>query len=299
MNDTNKQPNYNIYFDRDNIKDALVCMNEYGYCVIRKMIGLKLVEELKYSIDEIMDPARDLPQASNRYHVQFAEESKPLWKLMNHAPYLNYLSQVHQTNNLCLHRSAAILRTAGESCGTWHTDWRGHIKEPRTPNDILNRYSLPSGNWFYLNGSHPDYSGIAVIEKSHIKDWKGPEGFEFNPNKTSFHPTGDFIENGYKKMDVPGCIEVIADPGDLICFAPLTWHTNMATEERRYSCGIGFRPKSIKIKAPWPLPITAQRMIERLPKHLKSYANGYTGIDVQWRANPRIALPKNGKNDTF
>ena len=41
MNHANQQPNYNIYFDRDNIKDALVCMNEYGYCVIRKMIDLK------------------------------------------------------------------------------------------------------------------------------------------------------------------------------------------------------------------------------------------------------------------
>jgi hypothetical protein len=31
-------PAYNIYFDREDINGALVCLNEYGYCVIRKMI---------------------------------------------------------------------------------------------------------------------------------------------------------------------------------------------------------------------------------------------------------------------
>ena len=281
----NHQPSYNIYFDRDEIQDANTCMNEYGYCVIRKMIDQELVEELKHSINEIIDPERDLTPASNRYHMAFAEECKPLWKLLDHAPYLNYLHQVYQTNNLCLHRSAAILRTTGEPCGTWHTDSCAHIEKPKIANDILNRYSLPSGSWFYLNGSHPDHSGIAVIENSHCPNWNGPEGFEFTPNRRRFHPIGDAMDSEYNKMDVRGYIAVVAEPGDLICFAALTWHTNMATNERRYSCGIGLRPKSIKIDAPWPLPVTAQRMIDELPEHLKPYADGYTGYDGQWKAD--------------
>ena len=39
-------PNYNIYFDVNNFKGAIKCINEYGYCVIRKMIGEELVKEL-------------------------------------------------------------------------------------------------------------------------------------------------------------------------------------------------------------------------------------------------------------
>ena len=88
----------------------------------------------------------------------------------------------------------------------------------------------------------------------------------------------------YDGMAVPGCVPVRADPGDLICFAALAWHANMATRERRYSCGIGFRPRSFRIDAPWPLPASARALAERLPERLKHYMEGYVGFDGEWRA---------------
>lgn len=278
------QPDYNVYFERNDIASALACLDEYGYCVIRQMIDADWVEELKAEIDAVLDPQRDLAPASNRYHMMLAEESKALWRLVEHEPYRNYIRAVHGTDEVCLHRSAAILRTPGEGMGTWHTDHRGHVKEPKIANDVLNRFSMPSGSWFYLNGSHPARSGIAVIEKSNKPDWSGPEGFELTADRSSFRPIGAADEAKWNQMDVPGCIAVVAEPGDLICFAALTYHANMATHERRYSCGMGFRPKKTKIDAPWPLPETAKALIERLPAHLKTYADGYTGYDGTWRA---------------
>ena len=56
-------------------------------------------------------------EASNRYHMMFAETSHALWRLAEHEPYLNYVRAVHGTDEVCLHRSAAILRTAGEGMG--------------------------------------------------------------------------------------------------------------------------------------------------------------------------------------
>ncbi|MCH2665536.1 phytanoyl-CoA dioxygenase family protein [bacterium] len=274
---------YNNYFDTDDIDGALACMDKHGYCVIRKMIDQSLVDELKVSIDDVLDPDRDLPEASNRYHMMLAEACPSLWKLVQHPQYLNYVQKVHGTADLCLHRSAAILRTPGEQMGRWHTDHRGHIDPPKGPNDVLNRFNLPSGSWFYLNGSHPDRSGIAVIEDSHLPTWPGPEGFELTPDRSTFHRIGEAEDAGCNDMDVPGCVAVEADPGDLICFAALTYHTNMETHERRYSCGIGFRPKSIRIAAPWPLPQSALDMIEGLPAHLRKYADGYTSFDREWK----------------
>jgi ectoine hydroxylase-related dioxygenase (phytanoyl-CoA dioxygenase family) len=262
-------------------------MDRLGYCVIRKMIDDEMVEEFKESIDEHLDPNRDLPPASNRYHMTFAEASEPLWKLIDHPPYMKYIHRVLGTTDdseLCLHRSAAILRTPGEGMGAWHTDSRGHIEKPKVANEVLNRFSMPSGGWFYLNGSHPDRSGIAVIENSHLPDWDGPEGFELTPDRNSFHPIGEDSRAQYNKMDVPGCVPVIAEPGDFICFAARTYHANMATEERRYSCGIGFRPKKIRIDARWPLPDAAKAMIDKLPDRLKHLADGYTSYDGTWRA---------------
>jgi hypothetical protein len=85
-------------------------------------------------------------------------------------------------------------------------------------------------------------------------------------------------------MDVPGCVPVIAAPGDLICFAANTFHANMATHERRYSCGFSFRPRRVHIESPWPLPASARKMIDSLPAHLKRYTEGYTGYDGAWRS---------------
>ena len=74
------QPDYNVYFERDQIGGALRCLDEYGYCVIRRMIDADWVEELKGEIDEALDPQRDLGEASNRYHMMFAETSHALWR---------------------------------------------------------------------------------------------------------------------------------------------------------------------------------------------------------------------------
>ncbi|MEE3233146.1 MAG: phytanoyl-CoA dioxygenase family protein [Candidatus Latescibacterota bacterium] len=276
------KPDYNIYFDSSDVESALNCMNEYGYCVIKHMMPSSWIEELKREIDVVLDPSDNLPDASNRYHMMFAEESDVVWRLLDHSPYLNFLRSIHGTDSLCLHRSAAILRSPGEGMGNWHKDHRGHIKHPKTANDILNRLSIPSGCWFYLNGSHPDRSGIAVIEKSHYIDWPGPEGYQFTAEGSGFRRVEAEEDVSCNWMDVPGCIAVEADPGDLICFAALTFHANMATHERRYSCGFGFRSKEDKMVAPWKMPTTAKALIKRLGPRYKNYLEGYTGYDGDW-----------------
>ena len=215
--------------------------------------------------------------------MTFAEDSEEVWELVDNPAFMRFIRRVHGTADLCLHRSAAILRTPGEGMGGWHQDHRGHIARPQRANDVLNRFPIPSGTWFYLNGSDPGRSGIAVIEKSYHPDWEGPEGYAIGPDRGGLHPEGA-PDAPYDGMSVPGCVPVLADPGDLICFAALTWHANMATRERRYSCGIGFRPRSFRIDAPWPLPASARALADRLPERLRHYMDGYVGFDGEWRA---------------
>ena len=275
---------YRYHFEAGDRTAAIECLSQYGFCVMRGMIGPGLVAELKDSIDRHLDPEGTLAAASNRYHMAFAEVSEPVWKLVDHARYWDFICAVHASRDLCLHRSAAILRTPGEGMGAWHTDFQGHVQtEIKTANQVLNRFPIPSGLWFYLNGSYPQRSGIAVIEKSHLPNWR-PEGFAFNASRTSFHRVGTDPDTACSDMDVPGCVAVTAQPGDLICFADRTFHANMATHERRYSCGIGFRPKAYRIDAPWPLPDSAKALIARLPERLKTLTEGYTGFDGDWRS---------------
>jgi hypothetical protein len=273
---------YNYHFDPGDHTGALACLSEYGFCVIRGVIGPAMVEQLKDSIDEHLDPERSLPPASSKYHMAFAEVCDPIWQLVDHRPYWNFIRVVLGSSDVCLHRSAAIIRTPGEGMGAWHTDHRGHIKKKTEANDYLNQVPLQGSLWFYLNGSDPYRSGIAVIEKSHRSDWK-PKGFEFIKNRTSIRRIGTEADAGCTDMDVPGAVGVSAEQGDLICFSARTFHANMETNERRYSCGIGWRPKSYRIDAPWPLPQSAKALIERLPDRLKTYTDGYTGYDGDWR----------------
>ena len=273
--------NDRYHFQPSEHSKALDCLQRRGFCVIRGIIGARLVDELKDSIDRHLDPDRDLPPASNRYHMAFAEVSDPVWTLVDHAPYWEFICAVHGTRDLCLHRSAAILRTAGEGMGAWHVDFKGHIEtSPTTANEILNRFPIPSGLWFYLNGSAAGRSGLAVIEHSHLPDWQ-PAGFELINDRTGMRRIGS--DSPCQDLDVPGCVAVEAQPGDLICFADRTFHANLATSERRYSCGIGFRPRKWRIDAPWRLPDSARALIERLPERLKHYTDGYTGYDGTWR----------------
>jgi len=277
-------PEYNYHFSSDDLNAALSCLDEYGFCVIRQLIDEDLVCSLKKSVDLHLDPDRDLSPASNRYHMAFAEDSEVIWNLIDNPEYMRFIQAVHGTEDLCLHRSAAILRTAGEGMGRWHMDHRGHIDIPQRANDVLNRFPMPSGAWFYLNGSHPDRSGIAVIEKSHDPDWKGPKGYAIAPEKGGICPEGETMDRFFDGLSVPGCVPVLADPGDLICFADLTWHVNMATHERRYSCGMGFRPKEWPVNAPWALPDSAAALMAKLPDRFKRYMEGYVGFDGSWEA---------------
>ena len=275
------QPLYKYHFQSEDHSEAISCLSENGFCVIRCLIGERVIQALKDSIDEHLDQDRTLPLASNRYHVTFAEVCETLWSLVGNGPYWDFICAVHGTSNLCLHRSAAILRTAGESMGRWHSDFRGDIKNPRNVNEVLNRFPIPSGLWFYLNGSHPDRGGIAVIEKSHLPGWK-PISYEFSP-EGGIYRIGEDENKVCSDMNVPGCVAIRAEPGDLICFADRTYHANMTTNERRYSCGIGWRPKSYRVIAPWPLTKSAITMIDRLPERLKTYTEGYTGLDTNWK----------------
>jgi len=277
--------NNNLYFyctDHAGIRHALATQ---GYCVVRQVIGPDRVRQFKDEIDRLLDPDRSLPPASSKFHLAFAEESTAMWAMMDDADYMNLRYALIGDRKICLHRSAAILRTAGEPMGGWHSDHCGRVNGPKKhANDFLNVYTFESGAWFYLNGSHPDRSGIAVLEYSNTEDWQPPQGFHLDAERRYIYRDDLGEQDGsYNRMDIPGAVPVVSDPGDMILFAALTYHVNLATHERRYTCAAGFRPKSIKLDVPWALPASARRMINRLPARHLPFTEGYTGIDPDWK----------------
>lgn len=277
--------NYRYEFDLNELEAAQQCVQAHGFAVVKNMLPANIVEELKASVLAVVDPNHELGPNQSRTHTSFIEYSPALWKLFAYQPFLRAQQIFCEAQELTINRTAAIIRQPGSAPLLWHSDWRGFSNAaPKTASDILNRGPWPSGLWFYLTGSNPQHGGLAVIEDSHIPNWPGPAGFRLTNDQSSFYRDGG-DPAGYVGFDVPGMVPLFTEPGDEIVFAARTYHTAFPnqTNQVRLSCGIGLRPHSMRIDAPWPLSPTAKAFIEAQPIHIQPMVENYVGIDPSWR----------------
>jgi ectoine hydroxylase-related dioxygenase (phytanoyl-CoA dioxygenase family) len=278
-----EQPSYRFEFLPDEFDAIKACNDEHGFAIVKGLLNEEQVASLKAEVLRVVDPQGVLPPGGNATHSSFVEEAPEFWKLLDYQPYMRLYSHMLGTEQMTIHRSAAIIRKPGNAPMYWHTDFSFSNEPPKTANDVLNRGEWPNGAWFYLNGTHPSRGGLAIIPDSHRPDWPGPEGFTFTENRVSFYREGTEPEQ-YTGFDVPGMMPVLSDPGDLLFFAPRTYHGVFPHngDEPRLSCGVAFRPAEVSISAPWPLPESAQRFVDNVPESLKPYVEGYTGIQRTW-----------------
>ncbi len=198
------------------------------------------------------------------------------------------------SDELTVHRSAVIIRMPGSAPITWHSDWYGFdTGPPQLANDVLNRGMWPSGKWLYITGSRPVHGGLCVIADSHVEDWEGPDGFCMTSNRKSFYPEGT-QEEPYGGHDVPGLVPLFTNPGDMIVFAHRTYHWAFGNQldEVRLSCAIGFRDRKHEIEVPWEIPAAGRSVLDELPAHMSRYTDGYTSIDMDWRAEAGSAAAR-------
>ncbi|MBV7333487.1 phytanoyl-CoA dioxygenase family protein [Chloroflexi bacterium TSY] len=276
---------YRYEFGLDELDAAQACVEAHGFAVVKNVLPQEMVEELKESVLEVLDPNGALGPGESHTHLSFIEHSSALWKALDHEPFMRAQSVFCQATELTINRTAAIIRNPGSEPLRWHSDWCGFSNgAPQFSGDILNRGPWPSGLWFYLTGSNPKHGGLAVIEDSHISNWSGPEGFELTADRRSFMRLGGDTE-GYVGFDVPGVVPLFTEPGDEIVFASRTYHAAFSnqTDQVRLSCGVGLRPRSYRIEAPWPLAESAQAFVKALPTHLQPMVENYVGIDPSWR----------------
>ena len=143
----------------------------------------------------------------------------------------------------------------------------------------------PSGKWFYISGSRPIHGGLCVIADSHALDWQGPEGFSLTADRKSFYPQGA-EPSAYDGFDIPGLVPLFTNPGDMIIFAHRTYHGAFPnkSDDVRLSCAIGFRDQRNRIDVLWEIPESGRQFLDDLPERLQKYVDGYTSIDVGWKA---------------
>jgi hypothetical protein len=278
---------YDYEFPADRLDRIVACTAEHGFCVAKEVLSPAMVDVLCSDVWRVVDPDRTLgPGESRTYHAWF-DEATEAWALLDSPRFMNLPRALLGTDEICINRSAAIIRRPGSATVGWHTDWRGQSDDPpRDSGQVLNRGSWPSGIWFYVTGSRPTHGGLCVIEDSNRVGWTGPEGFRLTADQYSFVREDAGDDERYEGFDMPGLVPLFTEPGDCILFADRTFHGAFPNgEERtRLSCGCGFRKKSDVIDAPWELPATARAFVGALPGRHKRYVDGYTGIDSSFGA---------------
>lgn len=260
------------------------CLDAHGFAIIKDVLPHSIVDQLKEAVYAGTDPERKLQPGQSATRHAWVESGQGAWSLMDYEPFMDIHRRLLATDELTIHRSAAIIRMSGSQPVAWHTDWCGFSTEAKHSGDVLNRGLWPSGAWFYLTGSRPIHGGLCVIEDSHVEGWQGPEGFTLTADKRSFYKNGEDARP-YSGFDIPGCIPLFTNGGDMIVFAHRTYHGAFPNQldETRLSCAIGFRDRNHHIDIPWEIPEQGQRFLENLPPHLQKYTHGYTSIDVNWR----------------
>ena len=233
------------------------------------------------------DPQRTLEPTQSRTRHAWIESGPGAWSLLEYEPFIAIHRHLIGTDDLTVHRSAAIIRMPGSAPVAWHTDWCGFYEgPPRNTGEVLNAGLWPSGKWFYITGSRPDHGGLCVIENSHVEGWDGPEGFHMTSDRRSFYPQDEEENARYSGFDIPGLVALFTNPGDMIVFAHRTYHGAFSNQqdEVRLSCAIGFRDRDHRIDIPWEIPESGRKFLDDLPEHLQRYVDGYTSIDVGWKA---------------
>lgn len=261
------------------------CCLEHGFAIVKKILAAEKVEELKASVREVLIPEGRLGAGmTNRYDTQFIESSPALLSLLNHPKVISIARALAGTDQVTLHRSAAIVRTPGDAGMSWHSDFTFPGNKPQGASQYLNIRHEGTSMWFYLTGCNPESGGIGLIPDSHRLDWPGPEGFEMLPSRSSFYRKGT-PPKGYLGMDVPGMLPVRSDPGDMILFDLVTYHGVYphVGGEARLSCGFVLRPGQTPFPAPWALTESARKFIASAPGHLEPVIRYYVGLDRSWR----------------
>ncbi len=260
-----------------------------GYAIVKQVLDQDTVEQLKTATLRIANDSPFNETWGSRTCMNFVEEAPEALLLMENKPYMELIEHLHGTDELCFSRSACIARKPGNGVVRWHTDEakQGPDAPPRNANEVLNQPVKglnKFSNWFYLTGSRPSHGGIYVIENSHKPNWKPPKGFKATVCERSLNVEDGPDDEWYDKFDVPGMVQCLAEPGDLILFAANTYHAaNMNQEDEiRLSCAVGFKPKWARINAPWDWPESAHAFKARLPQKFHRYLDGYTSIVHDW-----------------
>lgn len=290
-NPTATRPPYPYEFEPDDCEGIERCCGDHGFAVVKQLIDQDHVEALKAEVVRVAESRGPIAPGETRVihaFVEFAPEQQ--LRFLENAKWLKLQEHMIGTTEATVHRTAAIYKAPGAMPISWHSDWCGfHEGPPRHANDVLNQGEQKSGGWFYLTGTRPDHAGLCIYPDSHSPDWQPPTGYAFTgPDRRMIYDVTDPDRKPCTDIYLPGALQLITEPGDMITFAARTFHIagEHQGSEPRLSCGgLGFRDgrEPWPVPIPWDMPQSALDLKARLTDKQRPYFEHYTSIDNTWK----------------
>ncbi len=242
-----------------NLKDITTHLADKGWAIAADVIDAQQVNVLR---QVVLDRCSPCPPGGTRLDGKVIQHAPAVLDLLRTPRWMSVMRACIGEDDVVVHRTAALLRMGGSPQVGWHSDFDFAQTPPTNQDQYLNRGEWPNGPWFYLNGSHPDRGGLAVVEGSHRPDWQPPTDWDRSSG-----------------WDLPGVVELHSEPGDLVLFGARTWHAARAYQADipRLSLGVGLRPARITIPYPHPPSAEAHDFLTTLPADVAPLFRGYAG----------------------
>lgn len=183
-----------------------------GYLMVRGALAKPEVDAVVAAVDRLLAaaPAGNEGKVLNAFNV--VEIETAFLDVMDHPSVLGLVADLMGTN-LQLLMSQAMVRppTSGMPLG-WHHDGPKPYPFPNV-GGLVPLLNLKVG-WFLTDLSSPDLGNFVVVPGSHIHGVNPPRGrLEHSASETT-----------ELASEMPGAVQVLAEPGDAILFHNELWH---------------------------------------------------------------------------
>ena len=101
---------YRYEFATDELDAMDECLEAHGFAIIKDALPPEIVAKLKQAVWDGTDPDRTLQPGESRTRHAWIESGPGAWEVLDYEPFMEIHRHLIGTDELTLHRSAAIIR---------------------------------------------------------------------------------------------------------------------------------------------------------------------------------------------
>ena len=131
---------YQYQFGMDQLDQMSDCLETHGFAIVKDVLPEQMIDSLKQAVFDGTDPDRTLNQGESGTRHAWVESGAGAWQLLEYHPFMTIHQHLIGTDQVTIHRSAAIIRMPESSPVAWHTDWCGFSTQIKNSADFRRKH---------------------------------------------------------------------------------------------------------------------------------------------------------------